>query len=107
MGTEVITRYVYIENTGYQIIDNKMDKKMAINVIDVASSAFFQKSDISEKCEYIKTRLEDIYSNICWSCFIYSDGYCKVSFDENLYICGKANEKYIINFGHYKNTTIN
>ena len=98
MGTEVITRYVYIENTGYQIIDNKMDKKMAINVIDVASSAFFQKSDISEKCEY---------SNICWSCFIYSDGYCKVSFDENLYICGKANEKYIIIFGHYKNTTIN
>ena len=77
-----------------------MNEKMTHNVIDVASSAFFQKKDISERCEYIKNRLEELYSSISWSVFIYSNGYCKVSFDTNLYICGKANDFFIIIFGH-------
>ena len=48
MGTRVIIQYKYIKNKGYDIIDNKMDEKMTHNVIDVTSSAFFQKRDISE-----------------------------------------------------------
>ena len=99
MGVEYI--FVEKQNTGYKIIDNKMDEKMTRNVIDVASSAIFSNKPIDKQCEYIKNRLEEFYSNICWSVFIYTNGYCNVSYDDNLYICGQANGNFIIVFGHY------
>ena len=105
MGTRVITEYKYIDNKGYDILDNKMDKRMTHDVIDVASSAFFQKKYILDRCEYIKNRLDEIYPDISWSVFIYSDGYCNVSYDNGLYICGKANDYYIIIFGHHKSNS--
>ena len=83
-----------------------MDAKMTQNVIDIVSGSFFQKKEISERCAYIKSRLMEYYHNIGWSVFIYSNGYCKVSYDGNLYICGKANDYYIIIFGHNLNNAV-
>ena len=54
MGTRVITEYKYIDNKGYDILDNKMDKRMTHDVIDVASSAFFQKKFFKSEHDYIQ-----------------------------------------------------
>ena len=86
----------------YEIIDNRMDKKMANKIIDISKSAFYDNSNAKDRSEYIKNRLDNLYPNIQWSVFIYTNGYCKVSFDKNYYICAKANGYYTIIFGYEK-----
>ena len=63
------------------------------------------KSNAKIRSEYIKNRLDDLFPNINWSVFLYTNGYCKVSFDKNYYICAKINGYYTIIFGHEKNVT--
>ena len=87
----------------YEILDNRMRSKMANKIIDINKSAFYDKKYTWERSEYIKNRLDEEYPNINWSVFIYSNGYCKVSFDNNYYICAKTKDYYIIIFGYDKN----
>ena len=110
MGQKVIVneRVIYKDldwegPKGYEIIDNKMSQNMTNQIIDICRSAFYDKSNAKDRSEYIKNRLDDLYPNIQWSVFLYTNGYCKVSFDKNYYICAKANGYYTIIFGYKKN----
>ena len=89
---------------GFEIIDNKMSEDMTNKIIDICKSAFYDKSNAKNRSEYIKARLDNEYPNIKWSVFLYTNGYCKVSFDKNYYICAKANGYYAIIFGYDKET---
>ena len=104
MGQTVVVRDRY---KNYEIIDNRMSEDMTNNIVDISRSAFYNKSDARIRSEYIKSRLDDIFPNINWSVFLYTNGYCKVSFDKNYYICAKANGYYTIIFGHEKNAAHN
>ena len=86
----------------YYIIDNRMKDYITINIINFVYRSFNENKFTKERTEYIKNRLDEKYSNIFWNVFIYQNGYCKVSFSDELYICGKILNNYIIIFGHYK-----
>ena len=86
----------------YEIIDNRMDKKMANKIIDISKSAFYDQRNAKDRSEYIKKRLDNLFPKIHWSVFIYTNGYCKVSFDKNYYICANVNGYYLIIFGYEK-----
>lgn len=88
---------------GYKILDNRMNENMTNNIIDICKSVFYDKSHAKERSEYIKKRLDDFYPNIKWSVFLYTNGYCQVSYDNNYYICAMANGYYIIIFGNERN----
>ena len=88
---------------GYKILDNKMSENMTKDIIDICKSVFYDKSHAKERSEYIKKRLDDFYPNIKWSVFLYTNGYCQVSYDNNYYICAMANGYYIIIFKNERN----
>ena len=109
MGTKTIYVDKYVDKgldwdgpKRYEIIDNKMNINMTNKIIDICKSVFYDKSNAKDRSEYIKNRLDDLYPNIQWSVFLYTNGYCKVSFDKNYYICANANGYYIIIFGYEK-----
>ena len=114
MGQKVIVKERLISKDifwegpkNYEIIDNRMSEDMTNKIIDICRSAFYSLSDAKIRSEYIKNRLDDLFPNIYWSVFLYTNGYCKVSFDKNYYICAKANGYYTIIFGHEKNARDN
>jgi len=86
----------------YYIIDNQMKEYITINIINFVYRSFNENRFTKERTEYIKNKLDEKYSNIFWNVFIYQNGYCKVSFSDELYICGRILNDYIIIFGHYK-----
>ncbi len=86
----------------YYIIDNRMKDNITNNIINIVKSSFNENQYTKERTEYIKNKLDKDYSYILWNIFIYQNGYCKVSFSEELYICGKILNDYIIIFGQYK-----
>ena len=59
----------------YEIIDNRMEPNMTNKIIDICKSAFYDKKDAKIRSEYIKNRLDDLYPNINWSVFLYTNGY--------------------------------
>ena len=63
-----------------------MDEVMTNKIVDICKSAFFDKTNAKDRSEYIKNKLDDLYPNIQWSVFLYTNGYCKVSFDKNYII---------------------
>ena len=79
-----------------------MKENITNNIIYFVGCAFNNKEFTKERTEYIKNRLDKDYPYIYWNVFIYKNGYCKVSFSDDLYICGKIVEDYIIIFGQYK-----
>jgi len=80
----------------YYIIDNRMKEYITINIINFVYRSFNENRFTKERTEYIKNRLDEKYSYIFWNVFIYQNGYCKVSFSDELYICGKILNAYII-----------
>ena len=86
----------------YYIIDNRMKDNITNNIINIVKSSFNENQYTKERTEYIKNKLDKDYSYILWNIFIYQNGFCKVSFSEELYICGKILNDYIIIFGQYK-----
>ena len=86
----------------YYIIDNRMKDNITNNIINIVKNSFNENQYTKERTEYIKNKLDKDYSYILWNIFIYQNGYCKVSFSEELYICGKILNDYIIIFGQYK-----
>lgn len=86
----------------YYIIDNRMKENVKNNIIYIVSHSFNENKFTKERAEYIKNKLVEEYSYIYWNVFIYQNGYCKVSFSDELYICGKILNDYIIIFGQYK-----
>ena len=71
----------------YYIIDNQMKEYITINIINFVYRSFNENKFTKERTEYIKNRLDEKYSYIFWNVFIYQNGYCKVSFSDELYIC--------------------
>ena len=94
IGSEKNTNDLNFENSinnkyKYYIIDNRMKDYITINIINFVYRSFNENKFTKERTEYIKNRLDEKYSNIFWNVFIYQNGYCKVSFSDELYICGK------------------
>ena len=91
-----------IKKYKYHIIDNRMKDNISNNIINLVINSFNMNQATKERTEHIKNRLDEEYPYIYWNVFIYQNGYCKVSFSEELYICGKILKDYIIIFGLYK-----
>lgn len=86
----------------YYIIDNRMKDDLANNIKNFVKTAFERYNSTKERSESLQNKLGENYSNNFWKIFIYQNGYCKVSFSDELYICGKILNNYIIIFGYYK-----
>ena len=86
----------------YYIIDNRMKEDITNNIKTFVKNVFEGNNSTKDRAENIKKRLDEVYSNIFWNVFIYQNGYCKVSFSDELYICGKVLSDYIIIYGMYK-----
>ena len=54
-----------------QAIDTEMDQSMTKNVKDIIAGSFKYKKKRSDRADYIKSRMIELYSNIQWSIFIY------------------------------------
>ena len=86
----------------YYLIDNLMKPNISNNVINIVCGSFNGNQYTKERTENIKKKLDENFTYISWNVFIYQNGYCKVSFSDDLYICGKILDDYIIIFGENK-----
>ena len=83
-----------------QDIDTEMDQSMTKNVKDIIAGSFKYKKKRSDRADYIKSRMIELYSNIQWSIFIYEFGSSRPTYTKPYFFYCEMNGECIVIFGY-------